>query len=60
MATPSQHGILDIGNIVALSSTEAEYIAISNVAYLRHLLERIGRPEQSPIVIADDNRGSIE
>lgn len=47
-------------DILALSSTEAEYIAISNVAYLRHLLEHIGRPEQSPIVIADDNRGSIE
>jgi hypothetical protein len=51
-------------SIVALSSTEAEYIALSSVAveiaYLRQLLEFIGRPEHAPTVIAEDNRGAIE
>jgi hypothetical protein len=48
---------------VACSSCEAEYIALSTAAqegiYLLHLLQEIGVEVKLPIVIAQDNQGSI-
>jgi len=50
--------------IVALSSTEAEYIAVSTVAceikYARQLLTFLGEGEESPTPVGEDNRGAIE
>ena len=48
---------------VALSSTEAEYIAISEAGHeacwLRSLYKELGEPQNSPIIIRGDNKGSI-
>jgi hypothetical protein len=50
-------------NIVALSSTEAEYVAVTNslkdVIWLRNLLSEIRAPITSPTVILCDNQGAI-
>ena len=49
--------------MVALSSTEAEYIALTEVAreasWLRNLYEELGYPQTYPTTIRDDNNGSI-
>ncbi|KAH8342568.1 hypothetical protein KR084_005249 [Drosophila pseudotakahashii] len=49
-------------SVVALSSTEAEYIALSTAAreaiYLRRLLGDMGWPNQEPITIFGDNISS--
>ena len=48
---------------VALSSTEAEYVAISEASreayWLRSLYEELGEDQNSPSVIKGDNEGSI-
>ena len=48
--------------MVSTSSTEAEYIALSNMSkeilYIRHLLESMGL-KQEPTEINADNQGSI-
>ena len=48
---------------IALSSTEAEYVALSEAAHeacwLRNLFEELGYPQKSPTVIKGDNDGSI-
>lgn len=47
----------------ALSSTEAEYMALTAAAkdgiWLRALLQSLGRPVESPLVILEDNQGAI-
>ena len=49
---------------VARSSTEAEYVALSNAAqeaiWLRRLLNDLGVDASSPTVIYEDNNGAIE
>jgi hypothetical protein len=49
--------------MVALSSTEAEYMSISNCsqqcAWIRNLFMEIGFPLWSPILLFGDNQGSI-
>lgn len=49
--------------IVAISSTEAEYIALSEGSrecmYLRNLLFELGFPPQGPTIIYEDNTGCI-
>ena len=48
---------------IALSSTEAEYIALSEAGreacWLRNLYEELGYPQNSPNIIKGDNEGSI-
>jgi hypothetical protein len=48
---------------VALSSTESEYVALSEVAHeacwLRSLHEELGFPQRSPTVIQSNNKGVI-
>ena len=48
---------------IALSSTEAEYVALSEAAreacWLKYLYEELGYLQQSPIIIKGDNDGSI-
>ena len=50
---------------VTLSSTEAEYYALSSVAkeaaWIRHFLLEIGynRPDIEPILVNGDNQGSL-
>ena len=50
-------------SVVALSSTEAEYIGLSHatqeVIWLRSLLKNIGFAQEKPIIIFEDNQGSI-
>ena len=49
--------------MIALSSTEAEYIALSEAGreacWLRNLYEELGYPQNSPNIIKGDNEGSI-
>ena len=48
---------------IALSSTEAEYVALSEAAreacWLRSLYQELGYPQKYPIIIKGDNDGSI-
>ena len=48
---------------VALSTTEAEYVALSTATqeaiWLRRLLADVGKPLEEPIVINEDNQGAI-
>jgi hypothetical protein len=48
---------------IALSSTEAEYVALSKagreVCWLRNLYEELGQKQQRPTVIKGDNDSSI-
>jgi reverse transcriptase-like protein len=48
---------------VALSSTEAEYVSLSEAAreacWLRHLYAELGFPQSAPTLIKGDNDGSI-
>ena len=48
---------------IALSSTEAEYVALSEAAreacWLRNLYDQIGYPQKYPTIIKGDNDGSI-
>ena len=48
---------------IALSSTEAEYVALSEAGckacWLRNLFEELGYPQEFPILIKGDNDGSI-
>ena len=48
---------------IALSSTDAKYVALSEAAreacWLRNLYEELGYPQKFPIVIKGDNDGSI-
>lgn len=50
-------------SIVALSSTESEYIALSSVcteiSYLRELTNYMHRPPSGPTTIFEDNQGAI-
>ena len=50
-------------SIVALSSTEAEYVAlcsaVQETVWLRRLLSSIGFKQSTPTVIYEDNQGSI-
>ena len=50
-------------SVVAMSSTEAEYYALSSAAreaaWIRDLLEEIERPVDSPMIIYEDNTASI-
>lgn len=49
--------------LIALSTTEAEYVALSMVTqealWLRRLLTDVGKPLHEPIVINEDNQGGI-
>ena len=49
--------------VIALSSTEAEYIALSEASreamWLRHLYGELGFIQKEPILILGDNDGSI-
>ena len=48
---------------IALSSTEAEYVALSEATHeacwLRNLYQELGYPQEHPIIIKGDNDGSI-
>ena len=48
---------------VALSTTEAEYVALSGATqeaiWLRRLLTDVGKPLAEPVVINEDNQGAI-
>ena len=48
---------------IALSTTEAEYVALSTATkeaiWLRRLLTDVGKPLEEPIVINEDNQGAI-
>ena len=48
---------------IALSSTEAEYIALSEAGreacWLRNLYDELGYTQRNPIIIKGDNEGSI-
>ena len=48
---------------IALSSTEAEYVALSEAGreacWLRNLFEELGYPQENPILIKGDNDSSI-
>eukprot|EP00794_Sanderia_malayensis_P007838 gene7838-biopygen6374 len=50
-------------SVVALSSTEAEYIALSAAAqetiWLRRLLQNLGKEQQNPTRLYEDNQGAI-
>ena len=50
-------------SVVALSSTEAEYVALSSAAqetvWLRHLLSSIGFEQSHPTILYEDNQGAI-
>ena len=50
-------------SVVALSSTEAEYIGLSHatqeVTWLRSLLKNVGFAQKKPTIIFEDNQGSI-
>ena len=50
-------------SMVALSSTESEYIGLSNagqhLAWLRSFFEEIGHPQESPTELRCDNRAAI-
>jgi hypothetical protein len=50
-------------NMVALSSTESEYIGLANagqhLAYLRSFFEEVGHPQDGPTEIRCDNRAAI-
>ena len=49
--------------VVALSTTEAEYVALSaatqEAVWLSRLLSDIKAPPQTPILIKEDNQGTI-
>ena len=49
--------------MVALSSTEAEYIALAEAVreacWLRNLYDELGYPQYNPTIIRGDNNGSI-
>jgi hypothetical protein len=49
--------------IIALSSTEAEYVALSEAAreaiWLKNLLNEMGLSQNTPVVIKGDNDGSV-
>ena len=49
--------------VIALSSTEAEYVALSEAecegTWLRNLYNELGFPQQSATVIKGDNDGSV-
>jgi hypothetical protein len=49
--------------IIALSSTEAEYVALSDAGreacWLRNLYGELGFPQNSPTIIRGDNEGSV-
>ena len=49
--------------VVALSTTEAEYIALclatQEAIWLRRLLESVGQPQKTPTTIYEDNQGAI-
>ena len=49
--------------VVALSTTEAEYVALSaatqEVVWLSRLLTDINAPPQTPIATKEDNQGTI-
>lgn len=51
-------------SVVALSSCEAEYVALSEccreLAYLRHLMAFLREPVQGPFIIYEDNKGAID
>lgn len=50
-------------SIIALSTAEAEYVALSlatqEALWLRRLLKDIGMPPKGPTVIHEDNQGAI-
>ncbi len=50
--------------IVSLSSTEAEYIALSacvqEALYLKHLVSELGIPQHLPMTIHEDNQSTIK
>mmetsp|Transcript_5076 Transcript_5076/g.15008 ORF Transcript_5076/g.15008 Transcript_5076/m.15008 type:complete len:219 (-) Transcript_5076:79-735(-) len=50
-------------SIVAVSSTEAEYLALATagveVVYLRQLLEFLHHPQEGPSIVREDNTGAI-
>ena len=49
--------------LVALSSTEAEYIGLCEaakiVAWARQFLEEVGYPQQGPTILYEDNKSAI-
>ena len=49
--------------VIALSSTEAEYVALSEAGYeatwLRNLYGELGFPQIKPTIIIGDNDGSV-
>lgn len=50
-------------SVVALSTAEAEYVAVSSatqeIVWLRRLLAEIGYPEKGPTLLWEDNQGTI-
>jgi len=60
-------GVISWGNkkqqLVALSSTESEYMALSKatieVVWLRHLLNELGFPQSNSTIIYFDNQSTI-
>ena len=48
---------------IALSSTKAKYVALSEAAHeacwLMNLYQELGYPQEYPIIIKGDNNGSI-
>jgi len=49
--------------MIALSTTEAEYVALSEVGHkvcwLQNLFEELGYPQEFPTIIKGDNNGLI-
>src|SRR5882762_1084544 len=49
--------------IIAMSSTESEYVALSEAGreafWLRNLFDELGFPQMGPTVIKSDNEGSV-
>ena len=44
---------------IALSSTEAKYVALCEACWLRNLLEELGKPQLNPMLIKGNNNRSI-
>ena len=50
-------------SVITMSSTEAEYVALSKAAreacWLRSLFNKLGFPQMKPTIIRGDNNGAI-
>jgi len=58
------HIYLKKGTILALSSTEAEYIGMYEaskiIIWLRQILSQLGYPPTEPTILYEDNKSAIQ